>query len=71
VMRTELGFWSVLVGTVGVTGTAGVAALQTARKNALTCTAIAEGGCFGTHSTSASVSARLADLPIVLAAVVG
>jgi hypothetical protein len=25
------------------------AALQTARKNALTCTAIAEGGCFGTR----------------------
>ena len=28
-MRTELGFWSVLVGTVGVTGTAKVKALQT------------------------------------------
>jgi hypothetical protein len=52
-MRTELGFWSVLVGTVGVTGTAKVKALQTAHKNALTCTAIAEGGCFGTHSALA------------------
>ena len=30
-----------------------VAALQTAHKNALTCTAIAEGGCFGTHSALA------------------
>ena len=36
-MRTELGFWSVLVGTVGVTGTAKVKALQTCLKQALTC----------------------------------
>jgi hypothetical protein len=34
-------------------GTAEVAALQTAHKNALTCAAIAEGGCFGTHSALA------------------
>jgi hypothetical protein len=33
--------------------TAEVAALQTAHKNALTCTVIAEGGCFGTHSALA------------------
>ena len=34
-------------------GAVKVAALQTAHKNALTCTAIAEGGCFGTHSALA------------------
>jgi hypothetical protein len=30
-----------------------VTVFQTAHKNALTCTAIAEGGCFGTHSALA------------------
>ena len=40
-------FWSTRIGT------AEVAALQTAHKNTLTCTAIAEGGCFGTHSALA------------------
>jgi hypothetical protein len=40
-------FWSTRIGT------AEVAALRTAHKNALTCTAIAEGGCFGTHSALA------------------
>jgi hypothetical protein len=38
-----------------------VAALQTAHKNALTCTAIAEGGCFGTALvTEAAPTARYA-----------
>jgi hypothetical protein len=36
-------FWSTRIGT------AEVAALQTARENAVTCSAVAEGGCFGTH----------------------
>lgn len=49
-MRTELGFWSVLVGTVGVTGIAKVKALQSAREYALACTVAAGLVSFGTHS---------------------
>jgi hypothetical protein len=49
-MRTELGFWSVLVGTVGVTGTAKVKALQTAHKYGPTCDDIIATSCFGTYS---------------------
>jgi hypothetical protein len=48
-MRTELGFWSVLVGTVGVTGTAKVKALQTCLKQALTCGMPLQPPCFGTY----------------------
>ena len=61
-MRTELGFWSVLVGTVGVTGTAKVKALQTCLKQALTCGMPLQPPCFGTYPAQArSVTGRLAD----------
>ena len=60
-MRTELGFWSVLVGTVGVTGTAKVKALQTCLKQALTCGMPLQPPCFGTYPAQArSVTGRLA-----------
>jgi hypothetical protein len=61
-MRTELGFWSVLVGTVGVTGTARVKALQTCLEQALTCGMSLQPLCFGTYPAQArSVTGRLAD----------
>jgi hypothetical protein len=61
-MRTELGFWSVLVGTVGVTGTAKVKALQTCLKQALTCGMPLQPPCFGTYPAQArSVTGCLAD----------
>src|SRR6185437_16073097 len=62
VMRTELGFWSVLVGTVGVTGIAKVKALQTCLKQALTCWMSLQLPCFGRYPAQArSVTGRLAD----------
>jgi len=51
-MRTELGFWSVLVGTVGVTGTAKVKALRTWLKQALT------AGCHFSRPVSARIRHR-------------
>ena len=60
-MRTELGFWSVLGGTVGVTGIARVKALQTCLKQALTCGMPLQPPCFGTYPVQArSVTGRLA-----------
>ena len=60
-MRTELGLWSVLAGTAGVTGTAKVKALQTCLKQALTCGMPFQLPCFGTYPAQArSVTGRLA-----------
>ena len=60
-MRAELGFWSVLAGTVGVTGTAKVKALQACLKQALTCGMPLQPPCFGTYPAQArSVTGRLA-----------
>jgi hypothetical protein len=38
------------------------AVLRPAHKNALTCTAIAEGGCFGTHSALAVLDSFVSSL---------
>lgn len=60
-MRTELGLWSVLVGTAGVTGTGKVRSVQTCLKRALTCGMPLQLPGFGTYPALArSVTGRLA-----------